>query len=1606
MNKLRILSCTVALMMLADADSTSAGAGEILFINSFEGIGSAPQFVPIGNQSIVAETLMRVDVDTAPPSNPSGLDFSLDAAPAGVSINPASGLIDWTPTPAQTGDSDITVRVEDLSGLFNFTTFTVSVIDPSGSPRIEPIDDRAILVDTLFDLPVQAMDPDPGDTLDFALDEAPPGMGIDPVSGLVSWQPTVADLGTSVVRVRATDPSGQFDVERFEVTVVLENQPPWIEMIGEQKAVPDQLFELVVDATDPDDAALRYALTERPSGMSIDPDSGLIRWRPVIQQLGPHSVEIEVSDPLGFTDQTGFDVLVDLNRPPVAVNDDGFRVERGDTLTVPAAGVLVNDSDPNNDPLTTQLVTAPERGVLSLDADGGFEYTPDNPTGTIGFDLKFAYARNGGTGITHTQPLVIDLDLDGTPEIVFFALGDEVLAVNGDDGSLLWSRTFGSREIQLVSRPATADIDLDGYPEILIVANEPGFSRTHVGKKLLALEHTGRIKWFSEPIPDVAVRPDLPDQNGDMRLAAISIADIDQDGSPEILVPTSFTLGYHVWDAQGRKLDHVFTSDITNATSAGRVEVVDLDLDGDPEIVVGAAAWSHEGELLWQRTEGGLNHTFGAHFPFAVNLDDDPFPELVRRRSGAGPENVQAIALNHDGTTLWESTALVGSGAGFTLPELSAADVDGDGLVEVIVPESFTAGRVTVLNGQDGTVKWSNLARTFSEGVSMLDMDRDGFQEVLFVDGDGFLNVWDGRDGSEKLVFDAEGVQFNQNQVKPIVVDVDADGQAELVTMIGNSVAGVNLFEVWESPNDDWPPMRGIWNQNRYHVTNINADGRVPQFEQPHWLLPGLNQSNLNERLPEERLEQADQFTYRASDGQLLSNTATVDITILPPNSEPRFLSQPRTLASPDLDYVYASLAVDADIGETLTFSVAEGPAGLSIDVLGVVRWTPDAADLGIHPVVLQVTDTVGASGFQAFTIEVALARSVPDVVGLPESAAVDSIEESGLAAGPIVEVFSETVSPGDIVSQSPSSGTLAAAGSEVALHVSAGPEPLPIPSLVGLSLNEAIGRLLGAGFTTGSIDFSNHPQVPRDVVLTQSPAPAALLAEGGAIDLAVSGGPRARVELQPAGLLAGGSAQVEVSIRDVYGSELTPQPVVTLGLDLSPDLITGTAPVLNGTQIDTALDTQGQFGVVAEFDAGEGPESIVTTGVVMQPVASGASGDLYNRFADQIVEFETLVAQLIEAVDTNDVPAIESIDGQLELLRDAIDLGRLRGFTPYAPEGGSPPDLQTLSSNGFPAAIDDRPFMEASLDLLVLLQAIEQTLRAGTAPDGVLTALNQDLSATAGALAALEASEYGIVAAASPIIQIVGTTIPRLVVSDIDQIRQSLRDQGLILGKGEPQPHRASARFSLLGLMSASRIRTRIIKEVYVPYIADVSTAMGTIAVANLLEPYFNDGNVIGLVTGSSIALHVFEVPNTVVEGFGFDEVLPEGNDVLIIGPELIGSVLDVLTLDLPQAEDFKDLNDVRDEIQEIIDLGEGVVKAFSEANSAPSAVLRGCLFDNLPDCRQLLYPNGIKSVYEANGGLNLPASVVIVVRNLAGGGMNFIVANFFPTREDGSDD
>lgn len=51
-----------------------------------------------------------------------------------------------------------------------------------------------------------------------------------------------------------------------------------------------------VEATDPDDDTLTYSLTVSPDGMIIDPDTGVIEWKPKMGQLGDNEVIVEVSD--------------------------------------------------------------------------------------------------------------------------------------------------------------------------------------------------------------------------------------------------------------------------------------------------------------------------------------------------------------------------------------------------------------------------------------------------------------------------------------------------------------------------------------------------------------------------------------------------------------------------------------------------------------------------------------------------------------------------------------------------------------------------------------------------------------------------------------------------------------------------------------------------------------------------------------------------------------------------------------------------------------------------------------------------------------------------------------------------------------------------------------------------------------------------------------------------------------------------------------------------------------------------------------------------------------------------------------------------------------
>lgn len=82
------------------------------------------------------------------------------------------------------------------------------------------------------------------------------------------------------------------------------------------------------------------------------------------------------------------------------------------------------------------------------------------------------------------------------------------------------------------------------------------------------------------------------------------------------------------------------------------------------------------------------------------------------------------------------------------------------------------------------------------------------------------LRVYAGSDGTEKLniLGHGSGTLFEY----PLVVDVDNDGQSEIVVINNNYAYGTKTgVTVYGDKDKSWRPARKIWNQHAYYITNV-----------------------------------------------------------------------------------------------------------------------------------------------------------------------------------------------------------------------------------------------------------------------------------------------------------------------------------------------------------------------------------------------------------------------------------------------------------------------------------------------------------------------------------------------------------------------------------------------------------------------------------------------------------------------------------------------------------------------------------------------------------------------------------------------------------------
>jgi Putative Ig domain len=369
-------------------------------------INTPPQLTVPPTQTVNELTPLNVSVsatDSDIPANP--LTFSLLSPPQGMTIDPNTGAISWTPTEAQ-GPSTTTVTVVvtdsnpwavNAQHLSDTNTFTVVVNEINTPPQLTVPATQTIDELTPLTVSVSAIDSDiPANPLTFSLIASPTGMTIDPNSGAIAWTPTEAQgPSTNTITVVVTDSNpAAVNAQHLRVTnsftvIVREiNTPPVLTVPATQTI--DELTPLTVSAsaTDSDIPAnpLTFSLVAPPTGMNIDSNTGAISWTPTEAQ-GPstNTITVVVTDfnPLAANQQhlsatNSFTVVVrEINTPPVLTVPATQTIDELTPLNVSASAT---DSDIPANPLTFSLV-APPTGMNIDPNTGAISWTPTEAQG-------------------------------------------------------------------------------------------------------------------------------------------------------------------------------------------------------------------------------------------------------------------------------------------------------------------------------------------------------------------------------------------------------------------------------------------------------------------------------------------------------------------------------------------------------------------------------------------------------------------------------------------------------------------------------------------------------------------------------------------------------------------------------------------------------------------------------------------------------------------------------------------------------------------------------------------------------------------------------------------------------------------------------------------------------------------------------------------------------------------------------------------------------------------------------------------------------------------------------------------------------------------------
>jgi VCBS repeat-containing protein len=943
-------------------------------------------------------------------------DFDADGTPltAALVSGPTRGTLNlnanggftFTPTAGYAGNDSFTYRASD--GLANSANTTVNLAITNTPPVANPNSygtGKNIGLTVAVGSGLLANDADAnGDALTASV-VTPPANGTLNLNtnGSFTFTPTTGYAGVDSFTYRAGDGSAFSTATTVQIAitnttpVANANNYTTSKNIGLTVAVGTGLL---ANDTDANGDTLTATVVTPPANGTLNLNAnGSFFFTPAANYVGNDSFTYRASDGSAFSAAATVTLtIINSNAAPVAAPDN-YALAKNIALSISGSGVLANDSDVDGTPLTATLVSGPAHGVLSLNANGRFTFTP-----TSGYAGADSFTYRASDGLTNSATTTVSLSITNTPPVandntyetsknigLTVAAGSGVLAndtdVNADtltaavvtppahgtlvlnaNGSFKFTPTANYIGADSFTYRASDGSAFSAAATVALTVNNSNTAPATVADNYSVMKNTVLT------IPAAGVLANDADVDGDAMTATLLTSptrgtlNLNANGgftyTPNANYAGADSFTYRAGDGitfstattvqlaitntapAGSAESYVTTKNMPLTVAAAGVLANDFDLEGDPLTAVlvtptanGTLALNADGGFTYTPTTGFVG---ADSFRYRASDGITNSAIITVNLTIQPPPNIAPIAVADAYTTPQNTTLSITMGAGVLANDTDAND---DALAAGLVSPTARGTLTLNLDGSFTYTPTNQFAGTDSFAYRTYDGSTNSATATVTITVLAPPN--------EAPVAQNESYPMIRNTTLTIAPagvlanDTDADGNALIARLVDEPTHGTVALNT---------------NGGFIYTPVANYTGQ-------------------------------DSFTYQAYDGRTNSGLAAVVITInLPPNIAPVAQGDSYSTVR-DTTLTVASLSgvlandTDAD-GPTLTATVATPPANGSVVLAanGSFTYTPRAGFSGTDSFTYRASDGT-ANATAMVTIQV----TVPPPVNVAPVASADT---------------------------------------------------------------------------------------------------------------------------------------------------------------------------------------------------------------------------------------------------------------------------------------------------------------------------------------------------------------------------------------------------------------------------------------------------------------------------------------------------------------------------------------------------------------------------------------------------------------------------------------